>query len=48
MKQISKKQQLHKTRLIKKLNNQFDSFINTVKETYKQPECDIINTLKNM
>ena len=48
MKQISKKQQIHKTRLIKKLNNQFDSFINNVKESYKQPECDIINILKNM
>ena len=48
MKQLEKVKNSKKDKLIKKLNNQFDSFYDNIENTYKNEECNILKILEQM
>ena len=48
MKQISNKKTKIKNKLIKKLNNQFDSFLDKIEDAYEQEECNIFEVLNKI
>ena len=48
MKQLEKVKNSKKDKLIKKLNNQFDSFYDNIENAYKNEECNILKILQQM